>query len=122
MGLLGMLIGSYLGGTIGHLPGSLIGAFLGHKAEIFLRGKKRRFTKTSRSAKTFPLMSAYATIGALPTDDAKTLKRKYHTLAKKNHPDTLRSQGLSEEMIVQATERMSRINAAWSTIREYRNI
>ena len=53
---------------------------------------------------------------------AVELKRKYRELAKKNHPDALRAQGLPEEMIGKATERMSRINAAWATIREARGI
>ena len=53
---------------------------------------------------------------------AVELKRKYRELAKKNHPDALRAQGLPKEMIGKATERMSRINAAWATIREARGI
>lgn len=62
------------------------------------------------------LAAAYALLGASAADDAETLKRKYRELAKKNHPDALRAQGLPEEMIGKATERMSRINAAWTTI------
>jgi len=257
MGWIGMLIGSYLGGTFGHLPGSLIGALLGHKAEDLLRGKKRlnaasassgdrskifcasaaamlakmakadgvvtrdeigrvelafrrlgftpaarqfavdvfRRTKNDRHsiyayARDFaatvpsvevrelmyeilwdvacadgkatpaellilqripaslgirpswygffasqhmghrpsdvpprnPLAEAYAILGANAGDSVETLKQKYRDLAKKNHPDALRAQGLPEEMVGKATERMSRINAAWATIRESRNI
>jgi len=258
MGWIGMLIGSYLGGRIGHLPGSLIGALLGHKAEDFLRSKRRLnvasatsgdrskifcasaaamlakmakadgvvtrdeigrvelafrrlgFTPAARqfavdvfrkakndphsiyeyahdfaatvpsvevrelmyeilwdvagadgvvspaelailqripaalgirpgwygyfSARHFgrrsggsasnrdPLAEAYEVLGATAGDDAETLKRKYRELAKKNHPDALRAQGLPEEMIGKATERMSRINAAWTTIREARGM
>ena len=69
-----------------------------------------------------PLADAYALLGASAKDSADELKRKYRELAKKNHPDALRAQGLPEEMIGKATERMSRINAAWATIREARNI
>jgi len=68
------------------------------------------------------LEDAYAVLGARASDDAETLKRKYRDLAKKNHPDALRAQGLPEEMVGKATDRMSRINAAWATIREARNI
>lgn len=69
-----------------------------------------------------PLDDAYALLGASAKDSAVELKRKYRELAKKNHPDALRAQGLPEEMIGKATERMSRINAAWATIREARGI
>ena len=69
-----------------------------------------------------PLADAYALLGASARDSADELKRKYRELAKKNHPDALRAQGLPEEMIGKATERMSRINEAWATIREARKI
>ena len=68
------------------------------------------------------LADAYAVLGAQPADDADELKRKYRELAKRNHPDALRAQGLPEEMIGKATERMSRINEAWSAIRSARGI
>lgn len=68
------------------------------------------------------LRSAYALLGARPGDDADTLKRKYRELAKRNHPDALRAQGLPEEMVGKATERMMRINDAWSKVRAARGI
>ena len=67
-----------------------------------------------------PLVDAYAVLGASASDSAEVLKGKYRELAKKNHPDALRAQGLPEEMVGKATERMSRINAAWTTIKEAR--
>ena len=69
-----------------------------------------------------PLADAYAVLGAKPTDDVESLRRRYRELAKKNHPDAMRAQGLPEEMVGKATERMSRINAAWGTIKEARGI
>ena len=75
-----------------------------------------------RSASRDPLAEAYAVLGASASDGAEELKGKYRELAKKNHPDALRAQGLPEEMIGKATERMSRINAAWATIRSARGI
>ena len=74
------------------------------------------------SASRDPLADAYAVLGANANDSADELKRKYRELAKRNHPDALRAQGLPEEMVGKATERMSRINAAWTTIREARGI
>ena len=69
-----------------------------------------------------PLADAYAVLGAKPTDDVESLRRRYRELAKKNHPDAMRAQGLPEEMVGKATERMSRINAAWEAIKEARGI
>ena len=74
------------------------------------------------SASRDPLADAYAVIGASASDSADELKRKYRELAKRNHPDALRAQGLPEEMIGKATERMSRINEAWARIKEARGI
>ena len=76
----------------------------------------------SRSASQDPLQEAYSIIGASANDSADDLKRKYRELAKKNHPDALRAQGLPEEMVGKATERMSRINEAWATIKEARGL
>jgi len=75
-----------------------------------------------RAAPRDPLQDAYAVLGAKAGDDVETLKQKYRDLAKKNHPDALRAQGLPEEMVGKATERMSRINAAWAAVREARGI
>lgn len=68
------------------------------------------------------LADAYQLLGVSPQDSTDALKRRYRELAKKNHPDALRAQGLPEEMIGKATERMSRINSAWATIRSARGM
>ena len=75
-----------------------------------------------RSASRDPLTDAYSVLGASADDSTDDLKRKYRELAKKNHPDALRAQGLPEEMVGKATERMSRINEAWARIKEARGI
>ena len=77
---------------------------------------------SGRSAPCDPLAEAYAVLGASANDGADELKRKYRELAKKNHPDALRAQGLPEEMVGKATERMSRINEAWARIKEARGM
>ena len=69
-----------------------------------------------------PLSEAYAVLGASEGDSNEELKRKYRELAKKNHPDALRAQGLPEAMVGKATERMSRINDAWATIKASRGL
>ena len=77
---------------------------------------------SGRSASRDPLKDAYAVLGASANDSTDELKRKYRELAKKNHPDALRAQGLPEEMVGKATERMSRINEAWAVIKEARGL
>ena len=68
------------------------------------------------------LSSAYAVLGASADDSDDELRRKYRELAKKNHPDALRAQGLPEAMVGKATERMSRINEAWTAVKEARHL
>jgi len=88
----------------------------------YFAARRLRQRTGSAPASRHPLEEAYAALGARASDDVETLKQKYRDLAKKNHPDALRAQGLPEEMIGKATERMSRINAAWATIREARGM
>ena len=82
----------------------------------------QRLNERRQSASRDPLAEAYAVLGARANDSADELKRKYRELAKKNHPDALRAQGLPEEMVGKATERMSRINEAWAAVKEARGI
>lgn len=66
------------------------------------------------------LLAAYRILNVPPSATDEEVKNAYRDLAKKNHPDLLRAQGLPEEMVGQATERMKRINDAWQTIRDAR--
>ncbi len=50
------------------------------------------------------------------------MKKAYRALAKKYHPDTLRAQGLPDEMVGRANERMARINAAWDAVKTARGL
>ena len=96
---------------LAHLPRAL-----GVRAEWYGVFKNQYMSEGPRD----DLKEAYAVLGASEGDSMETLKKKYRELAKKNHPDALRAQGLPEELIGKATERMGRINAAWATIRAAR--
>ena len=82
----------------------------------------QRLGERRSTAPRDPLAEAYAVLGVSANDSTDVMKRKYRELAKKNHPDALRAQGLPEEMVGKATERMSRINEAWARIKEARGI
>jgi len=129
MGLRGSLIGSVIGSFFFRpvpLLGSFLGAFVGHKVEerFFKKNRPRQRPRGEAfaSPRDLSLEEAYALLCARPSASDDVLRRKYRDLAKNNHPDILRSQGLSEEMIGKATERMGRINNAWSEIRTARGL
>lgn len=66
------------------------------------------------------LLAAYKILNVSPSASDEEIKNAYRDLAKKNHPDLLRAQGLPEELVDQATERMKRINEAWQLVRDSR--
>lgn len=61
---------------------------------------------------------AYVTLGISKLATLAEAQNAYRQLAKKYHPDLLRAQGLPDEMLRQATERMERINESWQTIQK----
>ena len=54
--------------------------------------------------------------------DVKTIKSTYRKLIRENHPDTLMAQGVPQEFIDLATEKMATINAAYDQISKLRGI
>lgn len=68
------------------------------------------------------LNEAYATLGVSASSSDEAIKKAYRELAKRHHPDLLRAQGLPEELVGRATEKMSRINAAWERIKGARGL
>ena len=123
----GMAIGGALGFIFGRgIWGAVFGAMIGyqiHRRIILgrLRSSGTRRASAQRRAPD-PLLAAYSVLGARPSDSAIELTRRYRELAKRHHPDAMRAKGASEEAVAKATERMSRINAAWSEIRASRGI
>lgn len=68
------------------------------------------------------LTQAYAILGVKSSATIEEIKMAYRKLAKENHPDILRAQGLPDEMVAQAIERMECINEAWQRISKGRKI
>ena len=64
----------------------------------------------------------YEVLGCSRNASDEEVKRAYREKAKQLHPDALRAQGLSDELISRANEQMARINAAWSEIKLARKL
>lgn len=123
----GIAIGGVLGGLVGRSPwGVLLGAMIGHQINQRMARSRRRGRPSGRAAAQDggrdPLAQAYAMLGARPSDSSAEIVRKFRRLAKKHHPDVLRAKSRPEAEIKAATERMSRINAAWAMVKTARGI
>ena len=68
------------------------------------------------------LSDAYSQLGVSPSASDDEVRKAYRSLAKRYHPDTLKAQGLPDEMVARANERMSKINAAWSAVKKERGL
>ena len=68
------------------------------------------------------LSDAYSQLGVSSSASDDEVKKAYRSLAKRYHPDTLKAQGLPDEMVARANERMSKINAAWSAVKKERGL
>ena len=68
------------------------------------------------------ILEAYEILECDSSATNDELKASFHKVAKRYHPDLLRSNGVPEEMIKAATEKMAQINAAWEDIRRARGI
>ncbi len=117
--LIGGLVGAYLGGFgLTSFIASIIGSIVGSRIE----DRMWRRPAPRRPATERPLADAYRQLGVAPSASDAAVKKAYHQMARKYHPDTLRAQGLSEDMMRKATDRMARINAAWELIRQKRRM
>ena len=120
---IGPLVGAILfsrGGFLGALFGSLLGGWVERRirAERLRAGGGRRAPRPREN----PLADAYRTLGVRPGASDEEVKRAYREKAKACHPDVLRAQGASERKVAEATEKMARVNAAWTAVCKERNL
>ena len=122
----GAILGSARGGGI---VGGLIGSVIGNWAEEKIRdclgkpssGKARRQENFPRT-EPVSTQTPYDVLGVSPDASDEEVKHAYREKVKHLHPDTLRSKGLSEEVIETVTAQMTRVNAAWETIKRERRL
>jgi DnaJ-domain-containing protein 1 len=60
----------------------------------------------------------YQILGVSDHATLEEIKQRYHALCAENHPDRLNSMGLPQEFLDLATQKMSRINDAWTRIQQ----
>ncbi len=64
----------------------------------------------------------YTILGVKHDSPLEDIRARHRQLVRENHPDLLMAQGLPQEAIAVATEKLARINAAWDQIRKLRGI
>jgi DnaJ like chaperone protein len=64
----------------------------------------------------------YAILGVDPKAEDAEVRAAWLHLTRENHPDRLTAQGMPQDFIEIATERMATINAAWDLVRKQRGL
>jgi len=64
----------------------------------------------------------YQVLGMTRKDSGEDIKKAYRQLIRENHPDTLIAQGMPQEFIDVANEKMAAINAAYDLIEKERGL
>ena len=121
-------IGAAIGGVLvfarGRYLGGIFGALSGYWFETWIRNLAKPVEKhrSAEAPRHSPPGDPYATLGVSRDASDEDLRTAYREKAKHLHPDVLRSQGLSDELMRLASEEMARVNAAWAEIRKARGI
>ena len=66
--------------------------------------------------------SPFEVLGVQRNIDDKALRKHWKHLAREHHPDTLIADGLPEEFIAAANDRLAKINAAYDAIKRQRGL
>ena len=65
-----------------------------------------------------PENNPYEILGLSPSDDPKTVNQTWKKMIKENHPDKLIGEGMPEEFIESANQKLSLINGAYEEIKK----
>ena len=100
------------------VPLNIRAEYYAYQARMHGVGSRRR----AESPRPAEPADAYSILGVPPDADDATVRRAYREKAKRLHPDVLRQNGLSEEMLERANAQMARLNAAWAEIKRARGL
>ena len=82
---------------------------------------QQTFNRLRNSRPEFNKEDPYKVLGAKKSDPTSEIKKIYRNLAKKNHPDSLRSSGITDQSLIKkARENFIRINDSYEQILKMR--
>ena len=79
---------------------------------------QNQYESIKESRKASDKLNPYIVLESQPTDDLKSIRKKYIKLSKDHHPDLLISKGVPSEVINESKNKMRAINAAWDQIQK----
>jgi len=81
----------------------------------------KQFYANKASQAQMGIKNAYEVLGADPSEDMESIKKKYRALVKEYHPDILMGQGKDKSIIDAATTKLQEINEAYEMIKKEKN-
>ena len=82
---------------------------------------QNQYESIKESRKASDKLNPYIVLESKPTDDLKSIRKKYIKLSKEHHPDLLISKGVPSEVINESKNKMRAINAAWDQIQKLKS-
>ena len=82
---------------------------------------QKQYESIKESRKSSDKLNPYIVLESQPTDDLKSIRKKYIKLSKEHHPDLLISKGVPIEVINESKNKMRAINAAWDQIQKLKS-
>ncbi len=82
---------------------------------------QNQYESIKETRKSSDKLNPYIVLESQPTDDLKSIRKKYIKLSKEHHPDLLISKGVPIEVINESKNKMRAINAAWDKIQKLKS-
>ena len=82
---------------------------------------QNQYESIKETRKSSEKLNPYIVLESQPTDDLKSIRKKYIKLSKEHHPDLLISKGVPIEVINESKNKMRAINAAWDQIQKLKS-